>query len=696
MKKLLLFLLTTLAAITTTAQNDLYLLFNNHWGPADPSGTTGIKMTYADGAYTATLDLSTYNLANAETLWFRFYDGTQGKNVCTSEAFRFKEPITVYTYGEGESNWTTSPSSTGCTKMSFRVVKGEGTTWTATVYPVETTVYFLTPYNDKTVSIWGWYADGQAADGFTNWSQRPTMTADGTETYGGTTHYKYKYTFTGKEPAYLNIDEGGLEVIKGAACESSKKYIYEKTARTVTIVDDQPWGNVYAYTWDWDGQTGGADAGKKFGAWPGAKLNGYDGSIGSLAVAESVQDNVTTYTMTVSDYLRNWSDNLIISNGDDKQKTVSLANGSEYHTVPDQTFTVYFKKPDGWTKVYAYTWEPETEGAFPGTEAALVDATEQIYSWSYSGWLPKEVIFSGGTGGDEGVAKTSIAVRDSENNGKTFQLDGTEVPVSGSGDSSELAPKSEDAGHDVIYQMNIGSFTATGTFAAATSELTNLKAKGIDIIWVMPIFKRDGGLNSPYAATAYDQFQYGTAAEFSTFVSTAHTLGMKVWLDWAANHNSTSHTWVNAHPEYYAKDGNQMLHPGYYDGDGFHPYNDVYQLDLRDSNPSAQEAMIAEMKKFVDGTYTTGGAAIDGFRCDMVTGWGNYLPKSFWSKAISELREVKPELKFLAETDIHKHTQDSLATCGFDFDYAWDFHDELVKAGASATDVKEAADIAAT
>ncbi len=692
MKKLLLFLLTTLAAITTTAQNDLYLLFNDHWGPADPSGTTGIKMTYADGAYTATLDLSTYNLANAETLWFRFYDGTQGKNVCTSEAFRFKEPITVYTYGEGESNWTTSPSSTGCTKMSFRVVKGEGTTWTATVYPVETTVYFLTPYNDKTVSIWGWYADGQAADGFTNWSQRPTMTADGTETYGGATHYKYKYTFTGKEPAYLNIDEGGLEVIKGAACESSKKYVYEKTTRTVKIVNDQPWDNVYAYTWDWDGQTGGADAGKKFGLWPGAKLNGYDGSIGSLAVAESVQDNVTTYTMTVSDYLRNWSDNLIISNGDDKQKTVSLANGGEYHTVPDQTFTVYFKNTGGWTKVYAYTHGPETEGAFPGTEAALVDATEQIYSWSYSGWLPQAVIFSGGTGGAEGTYQRTVNVRGSENNGKTFQLDGTEVPVSGSGDSSELAPKSEVAGHDVIYQMNIGSFTAAGTFEAATTELTNLRAKGIDIIWVMPIFKRDGGLNSPYAATAYDQFQYGTAAEFSTFVSTAHTLGMKVWLDWAANHNSTQHPWHNTHTEYYAKSNGNYINPV---GGGI-TYADVHQLDLRDENPDAQDAMIAEMKKFVDGTYTTGGEAIDGFRCDMVTGWGNYLPKSFWSKAISELREVNPTLKFLAETDIHNHTQDSLATCGFDFDYAWNFHDELAQAGASATAVKAAADKAAT
>lgn len=712
MKKVLLLLITLIALLSVpqTAEAWGWMKIRGNFDGWSEAGATLTVDPNDNAHYTGTFTVAPDKIATLKSdgLWFRLVEEYTNNVGPTANG-------TVYTLGsaaEGKENgdtencWTMTYDGTIKYNVDVRWKEdGDNRRFETTLTAVADdsalrTIYFLTPFTDRNVKLWAWgnYSEEEIFNiTDVDWGTRPAMTNTGeTEQRDGITYNKYSYTFA-KVPSYISITDGGeLKVFDGVAFEYGKTYIYEKTARTVTIVDDQPWDNVYAYTWDWDGQTGGADAGKKFGAWPGAKLNGYDSSIGSLAVTESVQDDVTTYTMTVSDYLRNWSDKLIISNGDDKQKTVSLANGSEYHTVPDQTFTVYFKNTGGWTKVYAYTHGPETEGAFPGTEAALVDATEQIYSWSYSGWLPQAVIFSGGTGGAEGTYQRTVNVRGSENNGKTFQLDGTEVPVSGSGDSSELAPKSADAGHDVIYQMNIGSFTAAGTFAAATSELTNLKAKGIDIIWVMPIFKRDGGLNSPYAATAYDQFQYGTATEFSTFVSTAHTLGMKVWLDWAANHNSTSHTWVNAHPEYYAKDGNQMLHPGYYDGDGFHPYDDVYQLDLRDENPAAQDAMIAEMKKFVDGTYTTSGAAIDGFRCDMVTGYGNYLPKSFWSKAISELREVKPELKFLAETDIHNHTQDSLATCGFDFDYAWNFHDELVNAGANATAVKAAADKAAT
>ena len=51
--------------------------------------------------------------------------------------------------------------------------------------------------------------------------------------------------------------------------------------------------------------------------------------------------------------------------------------------------------------------------------------------------------------------------------------------------------------------MNVGCFTKEGTFSAASTKLSDLKSLGIDIIWLMPIYKRDGGLNSPYAASAF-------------------------------------------------------------------------------------------------------------------------------------------------------------------------------------------------
>ena len=60
-------------------------------------------------------------------------------------------------------------------------------------------------------------------------------------------------------------------------------------------------------------------------------------------------------------------------------------------------------------------------------------------------------------------------------------------------------------GHRVIYEMNVGSFTSSGTFTAAQDRLEDLKTLGIDIVWLMPIYPRGGGINSPYAATNFQQ-----------------------------------------------------------------------------------------------------------------------------------------------------------------------------------------------
>ena len=49
-----------------------------------------------------------------------------------------------------------------------------------------------------------------------------------------------------------------------------------------------------------------------------------------------------------------------------------------------------------------------------------------------------------------------------------------------------------EAGHQVIYELNVGSFTTEGTFAAAQQKLADLKALGVDIVWLMPIYPRGG------------------------------------------------------------------------------------------------------------------------------------------------------------------------------------------------------------
>ena len=118
-------------------------------------------------------------------------------------------------------------------------------------------------------------------------------------------------------------------------------------------------------------------------------------------------------------------------------------------------------------------------------------------------------------------------------------------------DAINSATAKNEAGHQVIYEMNVGSFTTEGTFAAAQQRLGELKALGVDIVWLMPIYPRGGGINSPYAATDFQQTNpnYGTIADLKALVNAAHTLNMEVWLDWVPNHTATDAKWVTEHPE---------------------------------------------------------------------------------------------------------------------------------------------------
>ena len=172
-------------------------------------------------------------------------------------------------------------------------------------------------------------------------------------------------------------------------------------------------------------------------------------------------------------------------------------------------------------------------------------------------------------------------------------------------------------GSRVIYEMNVGAFTNEGTFESAGKRLVELKSLGIDVIWLMPIYKRNGGLNSPYAASDFKtpNPSYGTIEGLKNFVSLVHKLNMEVWLDWVPNHTCNNHPWLSLHPDYYAKD----LHPFYID---------VSQLNYENNN--LRNEMTDIMKYYVDQ------ADIDGYRCDFVS--SPYIPNDYWTKTIPELK----------------------------------------------------------
>ena len=237
-------------------------------------------------------------------------------------------------------------------------------------------------------------------------------------------------------------------------------------------------------------------------------------------------------------------------------------------------------------------------------------------------------------------------------------------------DDINSATAKNESGHQVIYQMNVGSFSAEGTFADAQQRLDELKTLGVDIVWLMPIYPRGGGINSPYAATNFQQTNpsYGTIADLKSFVTRAHELNMEVWLDWVPNHTATDAEWVTTHPEYYAKSGGQMIHPN--------GYGDVWQLDY--SNTNLVNAMNDCLKFWIDQ------ADIDGYRCDYIS--SPYIPTSYWQATIPMIKSYKTgkKITFLGEADIAQNNDKNVArlkTAGFDYDYAWAYQTSLLNFG---------------
>jgi glycosidase len=209
----------------------------------------------------------------------------------------------------------------------------------------------------------------------------------------------------------------------------------------------------------------------------------------------------------------------------------------------------------------------------------------------------------------------------------------------------------------VIYQLNTRQFTREGTFAAAQEQLPRLAEMGVDIVWLMPIHpigeeKRKGSMGSPYSVRDYRAVNphLGTEEEFRAFVDEAHALGMKVILDWVANHSAWDNPLTQTNPEWYSRTPEgEMMPPEGTD------WSDVVDFDF--SNPALREYMTGSL------TYWVREFGIDGYRADVA----GYVPLDFWEQARAELDAIKPVF-MLAEwetRDLHARAFDATYTWGW-------------------------------
>ena len=217
--------------------------------------------------------------------------------------------------------------------------------------------------------------------------------------------------------------------------------------------------------------------------------------------------------------------------------------------------------------------------------------------------------------------------------------------------------------YGTIYELNTRQFTPEGTFRAAEAHLPELKDLGVEIIWFMPIQEigvegRKGTLGSYYAIKDYCSFnhEFGTREDFVSFVNRAHELGMKVILDWVANHTAPDSEWTKREGWHYRDSlGNLVVQ---YD------WTDIAKLNYE--NEDMRKEMLKAMHFWMDEI------GVDGFRCDVA----GEVPTDFWEMAMSDLRLTHPDMFTLAENN---DKAQELTASAFNMYYGWDLQNTMRK-----------------
>jgi glycosidase len=228
--------------------------------------------------------------------------------------------------------------------------------------------------------------------------------------------------------------------------------------------------------------------------------------------------------------------------------------------------------------------------------------------------------------------------------------------------TANINPIPEWANGYPLYEVFVRDITPEGTFKALERLLPELRSYGIKNIWLMPIHPigekgRKGSLGCPYSVRDYFEVnpEYGTREDFKDLVKSIHNLGMRIIIDFVANHCANDHIAMREHPEMFTRDslGNFTREVA--------DWSDVTDWDF--DNPETVEylerALLYWVKEF----------DIDGYRCDVA----GMVPDSFWLRVIPKMKAIKPEIFMLAEWETPEMHLDS-----FNATYDWNLYHRMV------------------
>jgi glycosidase len=267
-----------------------------------------------------------------------------------------------------------------------------------------------------------------------------------------------------------------------------------------------------------------------------------------------------------------------------------------------------------------------------------------------------------------------------------------------------------------IYEIN--ARVRCRNFDQITSDdLEELARLGFDAVWPMGVWQISEGAyriskiisedyeGSPYAIPRY-RFNkaLGGKSQFVALVKRAHKAGLAVIVDFVSNHMAIDSPLIKENPSLFIRSETRarkqltseyFLHPSgevvaFGRDPFFPPWHDTAQLDY--TNPALRALMIETLKWI--SRYA------DGVRCDMAMlvlkdyirqqwfpltsdlWFNNRMPGEFWDEAIAEVKKIRPDFKFIAESYWDKEQQ--LHNLGFDLSYEKKLYDALVARNAQS------------
>jgi len=195
-----------------------------------------------------------------------------------------------------------------------------------------------------------------------------------------------------------------------------------------------------------------------------------------------------------------------------------------------------------------------------------------------------------------------------------------------------------------------------GDLRGIREHLGYLHDLGVNTLWLTPVWKNtDSDYHGYHCVDFYAlDDRMGTMQEYQALVSDAHKLGMKVLIDYVANHTGPNHPWAGDPPT-----------PAWFHGTRAHHLAPSYSFTgLVDPHASPREYLATLDGWFADklpdlnpddpelGLYLaqnamwwTETAQLDGFRLDTFP----YSSRQFWSGWDARIREVYPKLDDVGE-----------------------------------------------